>query len=144
MASEIAIRLALIGQFPGLAQSQFDITSNPDPFYNCIAWAAGRMDRFWWPGHFWPKGAPKKVTRASFISAFESIGYDVCGGPELENGFEKVMIYECNGEPTHAARLLADGRWTSKLGSSHDIAHTIDSLNGAIYGTPALFMRRPI
>ena len=32
--------------------------------------------------------------------------------------------------PTHAARQLADGRWSSKLGRREDIEHVLDALAG--------------
>ena len=47
----------------------------------------------------------------------------------LEIGFKKIAVYVTStGTPTHGARQANDGRWLSKLGSCHDIAH--ESLNG--------------
>ncbi|MCI0637958.1 MAG: hypothetical protein L0Y72_23715 [Gemmataceae bacterium] len=40
--------------------------------------------------------------------------------------------------PTHAARQLPTGRWSSKLGPSEDIEHDLHALEGEIYGTIAL------
>lgn len=136
--------MSLVRIFPGLGQGPFRITSQPDPNYNCIAWAASRVDQFWWPGIFWPSGVPKKETRKSFVRAFEGLGYQVCAGPDPEIGFEKVVLFEKLGTPTHAARLLPDGWWSSKLGSAHDISHSLNALNGEKYGKPAVFMRRPL
>jgi hypothetical protein len=144
VSSEIAVRLALVKEFPGLAQSAFEITSQPTRDYNCIAWAAGDSDRFWWPGAFWPAAVGRKVTRANFIRAFEGIGYKVCATPDPEEGYEKVALYEDRGVPTHAARLLPNGSWTSKLGHAHDISHSLEGLNGSQYGAPVIFMRRPV
>lgn len=145
MASEIAIRLWLVQKFPELAKSPFDITSQPDPFYNCIAWAAGVDDEFWWPGSkHWPVKPGMAANRTSFTQAFSTKGYVVCDGPEPEEGFEKIALYEKDGKPQHAARQLPDGRWTSKLGPSHDITHSLDGLNGDEYGEPVLFLKRPI
>lgn len=144
MASEIIVRIALVQLFPGLAQSPFEITSQPTPDYNCIAWAAGDTDNFVWPGVFWPAEMPRKVTRKSFVRFFEGIGYRVCANPDPEDGQEKIALYEHEGIPTHAARLLMDGRWSSKLGSEHDISHALDALNGHEYGEPVVFMKRPI
>lgn len=48
-----------------------------------------------------------------------------------------------DGSPTHAARQLPDGTWTSKLGKDVDISHdSLDGLSGDRYGTPALILRR--
>ena len=130
--------------FPGLRQTHFQVTSQPTLIYNCIAWAAGDTDRFWWPGDFWPADVPRKVTRKSFVRAFEDLGYSVCKCSSLEAGFEKVAFYEHGGKPTHAARQLLNGLWTSKLGTWYDISHLLEGLSGKHYGKPAVFMRRPI
>ena len=49
-----------------------------------------------------------------------------------------------NGIPTHAARQLPDGSWTSKLGQNIDVQHTIFSIQDGDYGSVAVFMRRII
>ena len=65
----------------------------------------------------------------------------------LEPGSEKVVIFVDNeGLPTHAARQLTDGSWTSKLGSWQDNQHQhLQALAGtaSIYGVVALIMRPP-
>jgi hypothetical protein len=70
-------------------------------------------------------------------------------GRELEHGVEKVAIYvDCDGVPTHAARQLADGTWTSKLGEWEDIQHdTLEAMEdredlGLGYGKVGLLLRR--
>lgn len=43
------------------------------------------------------------------------------------------------------ARQLPTGRWTSKLGGSEDIEHASPTeLEGDMYGTVVLYMRKPI
>jgi hypothetical protein len=62
---------------------------------------------------------------------------------ELEQGQEKIAIYARDGEPTHAARQLEDGSWTSKLGPSVDISHAATSaVEGSLYGAVVRYMRR--
>ena len=47
--------------------------------------------------------------------------------------------------PTHAARQLPNGWWTSKLGPSFDIEHaTPEAVAGGVYGDPVLFLSRAI
>jgi hypothetical protein len=78
--------------------------------------------------------------------ALSSTGYAVtsgCDSSDLEPGLEKVAIYLANGLPTHAARQLADGAWTSKCGRLEDIRHTLDGVAGDVYGQPAVFLARP-
>ena len=144
MAPAVDPRADFISEFPRLANTEFEVTSPKDENYNCIAWAAGEQEFWWWPGRFWPKDVPPAETRLAFIKAFKTKGYEVCEGPELEEGYEKICLYEKLGRPKHAARQLPDGTWTSKLGMENDISHELEGLRGNRYGKPALFMRRPL
>jgi len=135
--------------FPHLTPFNHSITSPVSPDYNCIAWAAGETDRWWWPlaGSFayWPSNVPVQETLDAFIKAFGSIGFTPCGNAVIEQGHEKVALYvDENGKPTHAARQRPNGRWTSKLGQGQDIEHELDGLTGAVYGVVAQVLKRPI
>jgi hypothetical protein len=79
-----------------------------------------------------------------FIRAFESEGYTACIDAQIENGFEKVAIYvEKDGEPTHAARMLPSGVWTSKMGAGEDIEHeSLEVVEGNEYGRARAFLRK--
>ena len=144
-----ADRLALL--FPSLATSGYEVTSPAAPEYNCIAWAAEDVSRWWepvpipLPSYYWPPGASLELTLASYVQAFESIGYRVGGDDSLEEGFEKVALYvRAEGFPTHAARQLDSGEWTSKLGKSVDIRHrSLAALEGEMYVRVECLMRRP-
>ena len=145
MVSKSQARAQLNSSLPCLTNDNFDLTSPLDNTYNCIAWAAGDSSRWWWPGSsqtYWPKPGVR-LELAAFRDAFNDLGYletTNCGSPE---NFERVAIYEKDGKPTHAARQLEDGKWTSKLGTAWDISHDLDALNGGEYGQPALIMERP-
>ena len=135
--------------FPNLTLERFDITSCKDGRYNCIAWAANDSRRFWWPlpqhtSRYWPPGVPRSETVESFLAAFESIGYSRCRSSEFESGFVKVALYlDTSGKPTHMARQLGDGTWTSKLGPDVDICHeTLAGVEGYHYGSAAIYMKR--
>ena len=142
----------LILDFPGLDPAKFKITSPKTDEYNCIAWASdeNENDRWWWPDqmkqNYWPPGVPRETTVAAFVKAYQTVGYDPCDTGDLEDGFEKIAIYvSATGKPTHAARQLSDGQWTSKLGRGHDITHALDGISGfraRSYGTVAQFLRR--
>lgn len=138
----------LVGFFPNLVVEGYRRTSQPTKTYNCIAWAASDAAQWWEPGPlglvYWPPGAPREYTIDAYASAFETLGYEVCGDGNPEAGFEKVALYTMGGEPKHAARLLPDGNWTSKLGPMDDISHSLGGVEGAQYGTATHFMKRPI
>lgn len=133
--------------FPRLQLTGYTITSPADRRYNCIAWAAGDQTRWWWPdasecGH-WPDGVAREWTTSAFIAAFATLGYAPCSSSELEQGVEKIALYVSNGRPTHAARQLPDGTWTSKCGRAEDIRHALGGLSGEVYGEPTVFLSRP-
>jgi hypothetical protein len=135
--------------FPGLAAAEYQITSPPDPDYNCIAWAVGDTGSWWWPGpdperEYWPPGIVREATLDAFQAAFAGLGYAPSVGEDAEAGFEKIAVFtDAQGKPRHAARQLARGRWTSKLGKGPDIEHALRSLEGEVYGTAVLFLKRP-
>ena len=143
---------ALERLFPRLSGSDYAITSPALRRYNCIAWAAGEESRWWEPGlpvggYFWPSGAPQENTVEGWSQAFVSHGgYQSCDNGELEEGMEKIAIYAAaDGTPTHVARQLPSGDWTSKLGRFEDIRHaTLESLadDPPAYGRVVRFLKR--
>ena len=139
--------IELMTIFPGLRNNIFDITSPPDKKYNCIAWAAEDTNNFWWPerGGYWPRESPRIVTLDAFVAAFETLGYTVCGNELYEEGLVKIAIFvRDEGSPTHAARQLPNGRWTSKCGRYKDIKHELIALCGPkpAYGNIACYMKK--
>jgi hypothetical protein len=122
-------------------------TSPDSSDYNCIAWAYGRNDIWCHPDsegqYFWPI-SNRKYSVDAFMELFSSIGYILCTDESKEDGFLKIVLYvDKEGLPTHAARQLITGKWTSKLGSGIDIEHdSPDNLNGSIYGIAKIFMKR--
>lgn len=140
--------------FPNLRRGEYRVTSEETPRYNCIAHAAGKEDAWWWPEEFdvayWPL-VDRQETLQCFLSAFTLQGYAACEAADLEEGFEKIALYaDASGVPTHAARQLATGRWTSKLGEWEDIEHdrleALEDLHdtGLGYGRVACIMKRRI
>jgi hypothetical protein len=136
--------------FPGLRGTGYEVTSPEDDSYNCIAWAASDTTRWWWPDEpgapdsaHWPAGVPRLETLEAFRDAFATLGYTVCNDDRPKAGEEKVALFALDGVPKHAARQLANGRWTSKLGPMEDIEHALHDLTGMVYGSVALIMKRP-
>ena len=131
--------------FPKLRKGRYEITSPIDIAYNCFAWAAGEDSIVIDPyrSYSWPSGIPREQSLKVFIMLFESKGYKVCSSSKLEQGFEKVAIFIDNTYiPQHAARQLASGDWTSKLGDAEDIKHRLTDLEGKIYGKVAKVLKR--
>jgi hypothetical protein len=122
------------------------ITSPRTRLYNCIAFAAGETHRWWWPvAAYWPAGIPNEETIDAFVAAFGTLGYSTCEDGNLETGFVKVAIYvDQSGTPTHMARQLISGKWTSKCGSLEDIEHDTLEILGDLYGVVTQFLRRPL
>jgi hypothetical protein len=132
--------------FPGLHGQPFEIKSPTSDTYNCIAWAAGDDQHWWWPDQAhedtWPPGVARTETVEAFRDAFATLRYEVCGDDQLEVGFEKVALFALAGAPKHVARQLPNGRWTSKIGAMEDIEHSLHDLTGALYGAVALILKR--
>ena len=124
----------------------FEVTSESTPQYNCFAWALGEDSQWIDPGRYWPEDIPSDGTVNSFIELFRAAGYEPCGDGSLEAECEKIALYAMNDSPTHAARQLENGQWTSKLGNYEDIVHaTLEELQGELkysYGRVAVFMAR--
>jgi len=135
--------------FPRLRAAPFRVTSLPDPVYNCVAWAAGVTDDWWWPLEnpteaYWPDGVLRVRTLETIREVFATFAYAVCPGEGLEIDFEKIARFaDALGVPTHAARQLPTGLWTSKLGRGEDIEHSLHDLEGHLYGAVVLVMKRP-
>lgn len=135
-------------EFPCLTGDNHTITSPQTVEYNCIGWAAGDDERWWWPQMkpqgYWPSDAEDETTVAAFKQAFIKLGYSECENGDLIEGFEKIVLYvDSTNIPTHMSRQLPDGFWTSKLGKEWDISHSsVSDLNGPAYGTGKYYFSR--
>jgi hypothetical protein len=140
--------MSLEEAFPNCQLEPFIFTSPATNFYNCIAWAFEDPTRVYWPDGaqncYWPPNIQRKPILKSFIDLFKSKGYFECENGNLEEGYLKVAIYSKNNIPTHAARQLSNGLWTSKLGRSNDVSHTIHAMSNGEYGDVAIYMKKPL
>ena len=141
--------------FPNLRYDRgFKITSECTRDYNCIAWAVGNANCWYWPplgndepepDEYWPNGVPDQTDLETFIKALQTDGYDTCPDSSPEPGYTKIALYTIDGEVTHAARQLDNGMWTSKLGPLNDIQHgSPEAIEGNFYGKIAVYMKRKI
>ena len=98
-------------------------------------------------GPYWPTAGVPNNSTAAFVEAFGTLGFEPCGSQALEFGYEKIALFaDSLGETTHAARQLADGRWTSKLGKGFDIIHDLEDIGGPppAYGQVVQILRKSI
>jgi hypothetical protein len=134
---------------PHLNETNHDLTSECTTSYNCIAWAMGEDDAWWWPSDesYWPND-DRGSTLGTFERMLTSRGFARCANGALVSGVEKVVIYTLGEgrtmKVTHAARQLPDGRWASKMGRCEDIEHDAPkAVRGPVYGKPYAFYCRP-
>lgn len=135
-----------VDDFPNLCNIAWSVESEQISEYNCIAYAAGDTQNWWWPSRYayWPAGLPHARTLDNFIRAFQGLGYEISDNEQAERGYEKVAIYvDDQGRPTHAARQTESGAWCSKLGDFEDIEHeTLGGLEDSDYGHVAKVLKR--
>lgn len=81
---------------------------------------------------------------AAFTKLFAKHGYQVCGDGNPEEGYQKLALFAKDGVPTHAARQLSDGKWTSKIGGHVDVRHTLAAMEGGHYGDVALYFKKQL
>jgi TIR domain len=113
--------------------------------YNSFSWAAGDETRWWSPDPegYWPIDG-EALTMGGFLRAFETLSYRVCPEGKVEDGYEKIAIHINElGQPTHAARQIKSGLWTSKLGSLQKVEYKDVNVLNPLYGNVAVFMKRP-
>ena len=139
--------MVILNEFPNSSVQPFSQTSHVDVNYNCIAWAADDNTRWYEPdpfgSYYWPPNVPRDYTIEAYINLYEFLGYERCANGNLENGFIKVAIFANGDWPTHAARQLNNGSWTSKLGKNIDVEHSIFSIENGVYGQVVQYVRKP-
>lgn len=139
-----ALRRSYEGDFPGLkADPSWVITSPTTSRYNCFSWAAREEERNWSPtGDFWPSGCARELTIPAFVAAYATMGYTPGETDRSPKDVERIALFAMNEAPSHAARQLEGGEWTSKIGENHDITHCLKALCGDIYGEIVLILER--
>ena len=144
-------REQLIAAFPNLRDdANFRVNSPYNGIYNCIAFAMGFTDR--WvdintscPGHWWPPIAEKTMDKNALIKAFEYLGFELCKNADIENDYDKVVLFSLNDQWTHAARIVSDGIEHSKFGQCWNAYHSGNGIfEGTAYGTEYAYMKRKI
>ncbi len=84
-------------------------------------------------GPYWPVEGAYLANLSTFREGFATLGYEATENPEYQPNLEKIAFYGHGDRVNHAARQLANGNWTSKLGEDVDIEHTLRGLE-SVYG----------
>ena len=143
-----ANRNELIREFPQLGgDKHFEIKSDENVVYNCIAWAMGVsncwVDYYLVPGHWWPSGVARENTPEALIAAFQAVGFTIMDDYSYDGSIDKVVLYKVGNKWTHASRLLGEGVEYSKFGPRWDATHGRGVFHGTIYGDAYACMGRP-
>lgn len=134
--------------FPNLKTTGYRVTSPDSPLYNCIAWVFEDSLNWWEPtpfvNYYWPKEIPKQNSVKTYAQLLHKFGFIKCNDGKLEKGYQKIAIYiNAQDTPTHLARQLKNGEWTSKIGTIKDIVHNnLKGLEGKEYGIASFYFKR--
>ena len=145
---DIVKHRSLLRSCPQMRRALYRQTSPAATAYNCFAWAVGETHRRWDPTrrrtdrNYWPVESRSTELRDA-IAAFKAIGFREVDHRQPTAGSQTIALYAAGGHVTHAARLLENGHWTSKLGEDIDIEHeSLEALAGGLYGEPAVTLER--
>jgi len=135
---------------PGI-NGHYRKTSEATIEYNCLAWAVGNNEKWfdvqrYCAGYYWPKDVEREWSVAAIKKIFSLYGFtEETLFQDYEEGFDKVAMYVSDeGVPTHFARQLPNGKWTSKLGELIDVEHDdLKCLEGSSgYGTMSVILKK--
>lgn len=131
--------------FPNSEKEPFIITSPENTHYNCVAWALGDTENWWEPDedYCWLPHLELDDRLQTVQQLFEYFGFEVVSQPDWENQIEKIALYSNDGLfCSHVAKQTVDGHWTSKLGISFDVKHSLQTLEAGIYGHLAVVLQK--
>lgn len=76
---------------------------------------------------------------------FEYFGFSQCSEASYEKDFDKVALYANKEGWTHAAKIIGDNVFHSKIGTAWDIHHSGGNIFAETeYGSIFTYMKRPI
>jgi hypothetical protein len=134
--------------FPRLGE-HFEVLAPATFTYNCIGWSLGISGSWVWPTE---RGVVAYLHH--FDALYGYYGFQRVQGLDYKRqpSHDKVLLYAVRNadgriQPTHAALQMADGSWTSKVGTLPLIRHLHPhDLAGPSYGVPyVMYVRaRPL
>ncbi len=134
-----------LSQFPNSYIEPFSITSPETPQYNCVAWALDDSEH-WWEAdedYQWLNNIDFDNTLSTMQAFFKHFDYEPIDKPNMRNGIEKIALFSNDGiNCSHVAKQLLSKKWTSKLGVSHDVIHTLMAMENGIYGDVVMILQK--
>lgn len=114
-------------------------------FYNCFAYSLGIKDRYIIHTHieFWVNSVPQTGSIFNYIKLYEYFGFEKSDS-SFEEGYKKIVIYGNKGFALHAAIQLDDIWYESKFGKFEIGKHTLESIEGTLYGFPKIWMKKKL
>jgi hypothetical protein len=132
--------------FPNSFLEPLEISSPETGDYNCLAWALNDNSK-WYESeddYCWFDKIDRDNKLSTIQKIFEQIGFNLTRNSEYQVDIERVALFSTdNIDCSHLARQIGKNVWTSKLGSSYDVNHTLRAIEDGIYGNPILFLERP-
>ena len=140
-------------------ESKFDIKLHPkaieninlfikvnsqDDNFNCIGYALS-INEFvsYHISRYWIDSVPRNASIINLVKIFEHFGFERCNSL-VETGYKKIVIYGNHGISKHAAIQLDNIWYESKMGSYEICKHTLEAIEGALYGYPKVWMRKKL
>lgn len=138
----------VVDHFPNMDINNVAIDDEDTPEYNCIGYAIGDTNKPWWPRggeggfYYWPETEKdaEKYSVSTFDHLLMTTGHgSITDSEKPEEGYVKLALFTEGDKPTHLARQLADGEWSSKVGAGPLIRHGFDihEMDNGVYGNVA-------
>lgn len=144
MGKKKSNNLSLV-QFPNSIIEPFSITSPETSQYNCVAWVLGDTEH-WWEAdedYLWLDNLNFDNTLSTMQSFFQNFGFEAVNKTNFKNGIEKIALFSEDGiYCSHVAKQISPKLWTSKLGISYDVSHSLISMEKGIYGDVVMILQK--
>jgi hypothetical protein len=100
----------------------------------------------WWEAdedYLWLNNLDFDNTLSTTELFFQHFGFETIDKPNFKNGLEKIALFSDDGiYCSHVAKQLSPNRWSSKLGISYDVSHTLKSMENGIYGDVVMILQK--
>lgn len=150
---------SLLKILPNLKNTKYSFVANSaKDNRNCISASLNIPSPWIWPSYngyerdddsshagFWPRNLSNDTTLENFLNMYKLFGFEQTDNSEYEDGYWKNVIYgQDENNITHAAHILKDGSYVSKLGTGPMIVHEPKAIEGDIYGHIITYVKQKL